>query len=70
MNEVINYLSDCKKRFIIPEEVCHRYRFNIEWSQTVSSLGRLLIQIYGFIMNTPSDRNVLGIKNEESERAM
>lgn len=65
MNDLIAMLADCRKRFVIPESVCRKYKFNLEWSQSKSGLRKILLLIYGFIMSTPSDRNILGIAYEE-----
>jgi hypothetical protein len=64
MNELLLGLSDCKRRFLIPESVCRKYKFNLEWSVATSRLSRVIALAYGFIMNYPSDRNILGITHE------
>ncbi len=64
MAELIGALGECRRRFVIPESVCRRYKFNLEWSYSIGGLSRLFLLIYGFVMNTPSDRNILGIAYE------
>lgn len=34
----------------------------------MSGLTRVLLLVYGFIINTPSDRNILGIHYEEPDK--
>ena len=68
MNELINGLADNRKRFIIPEAICFRYGFNKEWSSSGSTLYRLFLIAYGFILNIPSDRNIIGITQDDADR--
>jgi|JI9StandDraft_1071089.scaffolds.fasta_scaffold672585_1 hypothetical protein len=68
MNDLITALADCRKRLVIPEAICRRYKFNLEWSQEKTGVGKVLLLIYGFILSSPSDRNILGIAYEEPDK--
>lgn len=61
MNDLLSIFSDYRRRYVIPEEICKKYKFNLEWSQSLNGLTKGLIKVYGFIYNVPSDRNILGL---------
>jgi len=65
MNDMLEALSHCSRRFLIKEEICLKYKFNLEWSRGVSSLTKALMVAYGFLLNIPSDRNIRGVKRGE-----
>ena len=68
MNELITAIADCKKRFVIPLNICKKYRLNKEWSSSGNTLTRIIFILYGFVLNVPSDRNIIGIVNEEQDK--
>lgn len=63
---MVELFSNCKKRLLIPIEICNKYGFNSEWSMRLSSLTKISLLIYGFIISVPSDRSILGVRREES----
>lgn len=64
----MGWLSDSRDRYVIPEEVCRKYRFNLEWSTRGGSLRRLVTAAYLFLLSVPSDRNILEVKVEAEEQ--
>jgi len=40
----------------------------MEWSVNINTITRLLLVVYGFLINIPSDRSILGIKQVEVEK--
>lgn len=64
MNDLLNNIADCKRRFLIPAAICSKYNFNKEWSKAGSGVSRLIYLIRGFISNIPSDRDILGITED------
>ena len=67
MDDFIGSLAECRRRLVLPEAMCHKYKFSLEWSKSLNIVTRGLIVLYGFVINIPSDRAMLKTKGGEEE---
>lgn len=75
MATLVKNLSKCKKKFKIRADICLKYKFNIEWSKSESSIAKAMKMVSGFILSVPSDKFIIGVQTvaggeEEEEEDM